>query len=460
MRSLSTFVSLLVTSTLALAQGMPAGVPVKGTPVEVQGQPMQGGDMQMDGPQDGAPMDLPPGFDKVEPLSKSWTKDETSADAVAKGQALIDGLVKAYTTPVAVQDKISLTMKIPGNDQTQDLSVGFGPDNSAMLTVPGMQLTRLGDDLYMEVNDAPTKYLKVTKAGTLSEVMASVFGGASMPLPELQLRGGDASKAADAVGSMFVASPKVTGFRAGKDGSPDLVLMSGEGGGEMQVSIDPKGGRLAGIEYSAVPPGAPAGLRIAVNMKVTSTAYETNLPTPIAFDAKGRKAVDSPDKLQMSLDTGGDAPDLKLKTSDGTEVSLASLKGSVVIIDFWATWCGPCMKGLPKLDEFAKWAAASGKPIKVFGINTMEEDEGTADRMSKIDAFWKKKALSFPTLVDADNSISKAYGVQGIPFTVVIDPQSKIADVHMGLVPTLVEDLKKASEAALAAPAAVPASKG
>jgi hypothetical protein len=157
---------------------------VKGTPVEVQGQPMQGGDMQMDGPQDGAPMDLPPGFDKVEALSKSWTKDETSADAVAKGQALIDGLVKAYTTPVAVQDKISLTMKIPGNDQTQELSVGFGPNNSAMLTVPGMQLTRLGDDLYMEVNDAPTKYLKVTKAGTLSEVMASVFGGASMPLPE------------------------------------------------------------------------------------------------------------------------------------------------------------------------------------------------------------------------------------------------------------------------------------
>jgi peroxiredoxin len=80
--------------------------------------------------------------------------------------------------------------------------------------------------------------------------------------------------------------------------------------------------------------------------------------------------------------------------------------------------------------------------------------------MSKIDAFWKKKALSFPTLVDADNSISKAYGVQGIPFTVVIDPQGKIADVHMGLVPSLVEDLKKASEASLAAPAAAPASKG
>lgn len=117
------------------------------------------------------------------------------------------------------------------------------------------------------------------------------------------------------------------------------------------------------------------------------------------------------------------------------------------------------MKGLPKLDEFAKWAAASGKPIKVFGVNTMEEDEGPQDRLSKIGTFWKGKALSFPTLIDMDNAASKAYGVQGIPFTVVIDPQGKIVDVHMGLVPTLVDDLKKASEAALAAPAA-PASKG
>jgi len=123
----------------------------------------------------------------------------------------------------------------------------------------------------------------------------------------------------------------------------------------------------------------------------------------------------------------------------------------VVVIDFWATWCGPCMKGLPKVDEFAKWAKEGGKAVKVFGINTMEQEEGD-DRVKKIGEFWKNKGFGFATLIDGDNKVSGSYGVQGIPFTVVIDPKGNVADVHMGLSPTLVEDLKKATEAALAAP--------
>ncbi|MFM7809670.1 MAG: TlpA family protein disulfide reductase, partial [Planctomycetota bacterium] len=69
----------------------------------------------------------------------------------------------------------------------------------------------------------------------------------------------------------------------------------------------------------------------------------------------------------------------------------------------------------------------------------------------KIGEFWKKKGFAFATLIDADNKVSGAYGVQGIPFTVVIDPAGNVTDVHMGLSPSLVEDLKKATEAALAA---------
>jgi peroxiredoxin len=109
------------------------------------------------------------------------------------------------------------------------------------------------------------------------------------------------------------------------------------------------------------------------------------------------------------------------------------------------------MKGLPKIDEFAKWAKDGGKPVKVFGVNTMEEAEG-AERVSKIGEFWKKKAFSFATLIDDKNATSGAYGVQGIPFTVVIDPKGNVADVHQVLSPTLVDDLKRATDAALASP--------
>ena len=268
----------------------------------------------------------------------------------------------------------------------------------------------------------------------------------------MRLRGGKADEVNAAIGAMFVGNPKVAGFRSGGGTAADTVMLKGDGKGEIEVMLGAKGGRLEGISYLAAPPGAPEGFLLPIILQVQSTAYDTDLPSPIAFDAKGRKAVDSLDKLQMSLDTGAPAPDFKLKDTDGNEVSLASLKGSVVVIDFWATWCGPCMKGLPKVDEFAKWAKEGGKAIKVYGINTMEESEGPDDLTKKIGEFWKKKGFSFPTLLDANNEANKAYGVQGIPFTVVIDPKGNVADVHMGFSPTIVDDLKKAAEAALAAP--------
>ena len=428
--------ALLLSSSIAMAQdgslAPPAGMPQGGPP-----------------PAD-APMDLPPMFADIKPLSANWKPEDTSPEAAARGKETLAALVKAYTDPAAVEDQVKLTIKIPGADQTQDLAIAFGPDKAARLVAPGVVITRLGDELFVEVEEVPGKFVQMKKEGTLVQAMEEAFGGSMMPLPQMQLRGGATDAAAEALGSMFVQQAAVVGSRAASEGRGAVILLRGPGDGEAEVQLDAASGRLASLSYSAVPPGAPEGLRIPVTMAVTSTSYPENLPTPIAFDAKGRKGVDSIDKLEQSLETGGAAPDFTLQDTAGNQVSLASLKGSVVVLDFWATWCGPCMKGLPKIDEFAKWAAESGKPIKVFAVNTMENSKDLSERMDKIGAFWKSKGFGFPTLIDADDAVSRAYGVQGIPFTVVIDPQGNVADMHMGLVPTLVDELKKASEASLA----------
>ncbi len=120
----------------------------------------------------------------------------------------------------------------------------------------------------------------------------------------------------------------------------------------------------------------------------------------------------------------GDAANFKLKSLDGETVELKSLRGKVVVIDFWATWCPPCKITLPLLNKVYK--ETRGKDVEVFGIST--------DRMSsaKVKKFIKKNNISMPILHDTDGAVSKKYGVRGIPTMFIIDQDGNIQDKHVG----------------------------
>ena len=68
---------------------------------------------------------------------------------------------------------------------------------------------------------------------------------------------------------------------------------------------------------------------------------------------------------------GETAPTFTLATLNGEEISLADLKGQIVVLDFWATWCGPCRKGLPEVQKVVDWIAAEKLPVKVFAVDVM-----------------------------------------------------------------------------------------
>lgn len=132
------------------------------------------------------------------------------------------------------------------------------------------------------------------------------------------------------------------------------------------------------------------------------------------------------------------APDFSLKDLGGAEVKLSSLRGKVVVIDFWATWCPPCVRSLPVLIEVTK--AFQDQGVVFYAINARED-------AAKIQEFLKSKELNLPTLLDADGAVMKLYGVQSIPQSVVIDKEGIIRGVHVGFSPDLKSKLTSELEA-------------
>lgn len=135
---------------------------------------------------------------------------------------------------------------------------------------------------------------------------------------------------------------------------------------------------------------------------------------------------------------GMEAPDFTLSDPSGTSVHLRDLRGKVVVVDFWATWCEPCRALMPHIQKMHEQLAAKG--LTILGLDVGED----ADTVAK---FAKEQSYTFPLLLDAEPQVTSRYFVQAYPTTFVIDRAGRIAFRGMGSVePT---DLQAAVENAL-----------
>ena len=120
---------------------------------------------------------------------------------------------------------------------------------------------------------------------------------------------------------------------------------------------------------------------------------------------------------------GAPAPDFRLQSLDGTEVRLADLRGRVVLINFWATWCGPCKAEMPLFEDRYTTYRESG--LEILAVNVGE----TTD---VIRPFVDELGLGFPILLDPDLQVHDLYRVLGYPTTLTVDREGIVADVHVG----------------------------
>ncbi len=117
------------------------------------------------------------------------------------------------------------------------------------------------------------------------------------------------------------------------------------------------------------------------------------------------------------------APDFTLRGADGRNVRLDELRGQVVLVNFWATWCGPCREEMPRLNSLSEKYRKSG--FVLLGVN-IDDDPRTAI------ATAAKLNVGFPVLLDTDKKVSKLYDLSTMPSTVVIDRDGKMRFLHRG----------------------------
>jgi peroxiredoxin len=129
---------------------------------------------------------------------------------------------------------------------------------------------------------------------------------------------------------------------------------------------------------------------------------------------------------------GKAAPAFVLTNAEGKAVDLKDLEGQVVILDFWATWCGPCVAALPALHQTASWAREQNLPVTVLAVNTMEHGDSPDAKVARVKQFWTSKKFTLPVLMDFSSQTAAEYGVRGIPATFIIRSDGVVHANHVG----------------------------
>lgn len=126
-----------------------------------------------------------------------------------------------------------------------------------------------------------------------------------------------------------------------------------------------------------------------------------------------------------ALDKGQSAPEIGLSDLDGKPVKLSALRGKVVLVDFWASWCGPCRESLPVLNELAKTYRDKG--LVVVGVNIDKTPELARAFLAK-----HKLELSFAVVNDKAHQVAERYAPPTMPSSYMIGRDGKIVSVHAG----------------------------
>ena len=424
--------------------------------------------------------------DTIDPKAKSIydasiaaAKKVTSFDAVAEVKMTLPA---GKTSPVNLEKPAHLVMAF---DNANDNSFKFRIE-----TLKDGKPTRVitNDDKTTVVVDLATKeYMDL--GNTIDPIFTEVFQTFPQWIME-QMRSSDEDENSPKLVSITL-DPEET-----IDGTPcdvvriarkmNLILMEGGPAGEANPDPQPSIRMVTTIAIARTdsmprrltetmskddgtlvgpPPTTTLYSKVKVNAPIDSTLFTQKIPEGFAKAAipkqeeqdgkQGRMVLkdgepmpkgttvtrSEPRRNGLAIQVGDKAPDFQLKALDGSDVTLASLKGKVVLLDFWATWCGPCKQVMPTIQKLAD--EFKDKGVVVMGVNTFERGDGAAKK------YMDSKKYTYGCLLKGDE-LARAYGINAIPTLIIINKDGTIAKAEVGVSGNPEKDLRDAITQALA----------
>ncbi len=388
-------------------------------------------------------------------LSLGWQ----AATAEPPGEQLIDQVVKAYQDiqqyDATVHVAIRQTQGRWSSTQEGDLFFAVDrPGNRLLLDVPDQFLVVDGKTLLYKSPRLPGKHLQIDAPSPLtSEWIAEQVPNLTFPsVPTdfafLLSRDPLAFLSQGAAGTPATLQPDP------QDPKARPRIRSALQTGTVTLTIDPAthliDKAVVEVDASALDPRADSTMSFSITFDILVNSVDKPIEDArFAFDTTNSIASPS---MQHMMASGANAPhpltnqptpQLNLPDIDGNDHDIATddADAQVIVLDFWATWCGPCVAALPELQEVYDWAKDNGKPVAFYAVNQGE----TVDEVKQ---FWQEQNLTIPVLMDENFAAAQAYQVNGIPQTVII-AGGKVQQVHVGYRPGIGKQLQAEIEGLL-----------
>src|SRR5262249_41660633 len=198
--------------------------------------------------------------------------------------------------------------------------------------------------LYLTQSDVPDRYVAATFSGDFGADLRRIAGNSSLfePPPVAMHFGKSLDACIDTFRFNLLAPLRIAGYQhvSGGTGQDEVRFVANNG--ELTVAIDSQTHFFRTVSFEVRPPNAPEGFLVRVKGSFSPQALSGS-EAAITFTPGSRSAVESLTDLSSSrLAAGSFAPDFKLANLDGKKITLHDLRGSAVVLDFWATWCVPC----------------------------------------------------------------------------------------------------------------------